>query len=81
MKLLEWDQLDEKWFQPVVAPLADLKMGRGQATLEESQQVDGILYITRVKYIGEGEGTNIYRMPVVSQELSCLIYTLGFILS
>lgn len=64
-----------------MAPLADLKMGRGQATLEESQQVDGILYITRVKYIGEGEGTNIYRMPVVSQELSCLIYTLGFILS
>lgn len=39
-----------------MAPLADLKMGRGQATLEESQQTDGILYIKGVKYTGDVGG-------------------------
>lgn len=39
-----------------MAPWADLKMGRGQATLEESQQTDGILYIRRGKYIGDVGG-------------------------
>lgn len=39
MKLLERDQLDEKWFHPVVAPLVDLKMDRGQATAEDSHLI------------------------------------------